>query len=328
MLIISLVFLLSFLFISNCENNTQITEPNQQSLGSINQPLDELEKGVNNLTKSVEDGGKDPKYCGNAEFPKSTEITHNMTYIECQGGKDKNVTATFVAHLWANYVPKYQLLYWLACGKPQNPGIPTLTISKSQQNNHPYITWGFKYSHYYRVQKKINNDSWTVLPLIDNCWEGDDCGDNDDYEDTSVSLSNIENNYSYRVALKMFTSDCGANSNEVTYKPPPVTVYISGPTNLTSGQSGTFTANASNGVPSTYTYSWSKFQYCNDRSQSSDSKTDDGSRSVPCGFWESISGNTSTVYVSGSFPEFQLKVTVTDQNGSATDYHFVDVILP
>ena len=286
-LAIFILFAFAFLFLSSCENNTPITSPNQQSLESINQQLDELEKQVDDLTNSIVADTRDPKYCGNTEFPKSTEITNNMTYIECPGGEEQNVTTIFVARLWANYVPKYQLLYWLACGKPQNPGIPTLTISKSQQNNHPFITWGFKYSHYYRVQKKINNGSWTNLPLINNCWEGedgDDCGDNDDYEDTSVPLSNIENNYSYRVALKMFTSDYGANSNEVTYKPPAVTVYISGPTQLLSGQSGTFTANASYGVPSTYTYSWQKYQYCNDRSQSNDSKEDDGTRSVPWGF--------------------------------------------
>lgn len=127
-----------------------------------------------------------------------------------------------------------------------------------------------------------------------------------------------------KVKARLFTY-YGLSSNVVTYTPPPVTVYISGPTNLTSGQSGTFTANVTNGVPSTYSYSWSKYQYCNDRSQSDDSQKDDGTRGITCGYWRPTGTNSSTLYASGSPPRFKLKCTVTDINGSATDYHTVTV---
>ena len=161
LLIIFIVFTVAFLFISSCENNTPTTSPNQETVGRIDQQLDELEKQIDDLTNSINADTKDPENCGNLNF-----------------------------------------------------------------------------LHYF--------------------------------------------------------------------------------------QSGTFTANASNGAPSTYTYSWQKYQFCNDRSPDKD----DDTRSVPCGYWQSISSTSSTVYVSGFLPSFQLKCVVTDINGSATDYHTVSVSLP
>lgn len=335
-LIVFISLISSFLFIGSCENNNQITNSNQQSLESIDQQLDELEKNVNDLTRSVNAASKDPQYCGNANFPESSEITNPMTYAECEGDKDKTVTSTFVAHLWANYAPRFQRLYWRACGKPQYPGIPHITgLVKFQQNNHPHFTWNFRHSHYYIIQRSFgNNNNWVDIGTNDNCWDGewnhpgDDCGSNESlkFTDWGVNLNTITQNVYYRVLVKIFNY-VSLGGPEIVYSPLSLTVNINGPTQLLSGQSGTFIANIGDGVPP-YTYSWKKYQYCNDRSQSNDTAKDDGTRSVPCGFWESIPGNTSTVYVSGSFPEFQLKVTVTAQNGSATDYHLVTVSLP
>ncbi len=343
LLIIIVTIAFVFLFISSCENSNQITSPKQQSSGNINQQLDDLEKNVAELSQSVSsssvssqntdgDGGRDPQYCGNDDFPTFT-YTGTMSYNECAWSPEQWPEAEFIAILWANYAPRFTDLDFRACGKEQYPEIPSITgLSKSQQNNHPHFTWNFRHSHYYIIQRSIgNNNNWVDIGTNNNCWYGDypnvDCGTNESlrFTDWGINLSTITQNVYYRVSVQIFSS-FSQGDPQIVYT-PSLTVNITGPNNLLSGQAGTFTANVSGGVPP-YSYSWKKYQYCNDRSQSDDSKKDDSTRSVPCGSWKSISGNTATVYVSGSYPAFLLKVTVTAQNGSDVDYHFVDVTLP
>lgn len=328
LLIISIVFSFAFLFIGSCEDNKQITSPNQQSLQSIDQQLDELERGVNELTKSVVDGTKGTKeLCCNNSFP-GFNYGGTTTGLNCPPSGEEYIPKLDCAKLWAKYqhTPNGQLGN-KGCDKPIPFMVPTITgLTKFQQGNNPYFTWNFMYCHYYRVERKIGSGGWSLISEKENC--NSYCiSEANQFTDLTINLNTITQNISYRVRGNIFNSFSSGGSI-ITYTPPAVTVNISGPTHLTTVETGTFVANTSGGVPSTFTYSWSKYQYCNDRSQSSDSKKDDGTRGVPCGYWRSIGSTSSTVYVSESLPSFNLKCVVTDINGSATDYHYVTVSLP
>ena len=329
--LISTMIMISMTMLStnSCENRQQITGPQPESSESLEAQLDELGRGITNSKTAMSDSEQNNHInyiykhntmlvpCGNNFFPRYDWNGRKMSYDECPGDRGIIVSANFIANLWATYVPKNSELGTLACGKPQYPGIPSLSINKSQRNNHPFITWGFKFSHYYEVQRKINNGSWKTIATITNCEDGEgdsNCGNNDYYEDKSVLLSSLSKNYYYRVRLKLFTNSYGEYSNWVTYTPKSLAINISGPSTLKSGESGTFTAKVSGGVSSTYSYKWSKYQYCNG---------DIDTYGVACGYWRPVGNNSKTLYAAGSRPSFKLKCVVTDINGSATDYHTI-----
>jgi len=100
---------------------------------------------------------------------------------------------------------------------------------------------------------------------------------------------------------------------------PPLSVYISGPDYLASGELGTWTANASGGTPP-YSYSWSYYVYCNDiqleKSQSSDSEIIITPDAIPCGSWFTSSSTTNTFSRRGDDRSFIVKCIVTDASNN------------
>ena len=101
---------------------------------------------------------------------------------------------------------------------------------------------------------------------------------------------------------------------------------ISGPSQLTTLQTGTFIALTSGGSPP-YNYSWQKYQYCDDL-MGPENMEEIGTRGVTCGYWKPVSCTDDTLYISGFIPAFKLRVTVTDINGSDSDDHYIYVTLP
>jgi len=83
------------------------------------------------------------------------------------------------------------------------------------------------------------------------------------------------------------------------YVCPPLSVSISGPTQLPSGQSGTFTANVGGGTPA-FSYQWYKKIICSAR------------HAAPCNQWYALSNSNSSSIQTSEVWDFYLKVTVTD----------------
>lgn len=267
--------------------------------------------------------------CCNNNFPDdNTTVT---SFKECPWYSEIiNYPRYDCALLWAEYVsdPNSTLGY-SACDEPIPDNVPNInSLQKSQQNNHPYFTWNFIFSHYYYVEKKIDNGQWNIISTIENCINGevqDPCGDVLEFTDISVDLTSIQNNIYYRIRAKIY-NHVSPGGTTIVYSPPPVSVNITGPTQLTTIQTGEFTAVVSDGIPP-YTYSWSKYQYCEGIGpESSDQGV--GIEGIPCDSWRLLPFTTATINVGGFIPGFKLKVTVNDQNNSDIDFHVVDVYLP
>jgi len=106
--------------------------------------------------------------------------------------------------------------------------------------------------------------------------------------------------------------------------PVPLSVTISGPTYLSEGETGTFTANPSGGSGTYTNYQW---WYRYDGEIESLEKSVPGAKLPPVGTWyylEDRKGDQSITF--GPSYNFSLKCTVTDSKGStATDIHTVIV---
>lgn len=158
-LIVFVLFSFAFLFIGSCENNTPITSSNQQSLESIDQQLDELEKNVAGLNISISDSvntslsntmdGTRAYHCCNNSFPGTDIDTSSLD--ECFNGDPEIVLTGFnCAKLWAAYNHSYPGgLGAKACGQPiPVTNVPNITgLTKSQSGNNPYFNWNFMYCH-------------------------------------------------------------------------------------------------------------------------------------------------------------------------------------
>ncbi len=310
------ISLMLILLIIGCQNDNIINTPNL----SDNSGIDVQEQ----LLRPLLD-------CCNNNFPDNN--TTVMSFEECpESGENVNYPRYDCALLWAEYVtdPNSSLGY-SACNEPLPDNVPNInSIQKSQQNNHPYFTWDFLFSHFYYVEKKIDNGQWNIIATIENCADGENsvsCGDPNtlNYTDTSVDINTIQNNIYYRIRAKIY-NNVSPGGTTIVYTPVPLSVNITGVTQLTTIQTGEFTAVAEGGVPP-YTYTWSKYQYCDGIGpESSDHGI--GIEEISCGSWRSLPFTTATINVGGFVPGFKLKVTVNDQNNSDIDYHVVDVYLP
>lgn len=263
--------------------------------------------------------------CCNQRFPATSELPGgDASIIWCPGGQDEEITCLDCAKLWAAYNPyEDSSLYGRACEQEIPDYVPPITwLSGSISNDHPSLTWNFVWSHFYVLKRKIGDGEWSTITTMANCSTGiNNCPCNESYLDESISLSNESYNVYYNVYARMWDSYISPTAPQTVFK-KTLAVSISGPTQLTTIQSGQFTANVSGGCPP-YSYAWYKYQECQDR------KLSDNIESIPCGEWRKLAATTQTFLQSGFIPGFQLKVIVTDQeNDSAIDYHYVTVVLP
>lgn len=113
---------------------------------------------------------------------------------------------------------------------------------------------------------------------------------------------------------------------DVTYyppPPPPLSVYISGPTSLSCGESGTFTANVSGGTGDITNYKWWKR---NDIGGGGINSIDIGTRALPGGIWYEIAGWEGQQTIQAQeWNDFSLKCRVYKGSGTAEDIHSVNV---
>lgn len=107
------------------------------------------------------------------------------------------------------------------------------------------------------------------------------------------------------------------NTIPVTQDPYPVlTATMSGPSYLSSGQSGTWSVTASGGTPP-YSYSWSYYVYCDILSEMSTEEIGEITpNAVPCGYWYSFGSTTNTASRTSDGRAFQVKCVVTDASNS------------
>ncbi|GEM_PF-855541 len=103
-------------------------------------------------------------------------------------------------------------------------------------------------------------------------------------------------------------------------KNEPLSVYITGPSYLNGGQTGTWTAHPSGGR-TPYHYHWEYYVFCDGIENFGDINPDN----VPCGYWFDFGGDSPTASRS-DWRSFKVKVTVTDANNStAVAYKTVTV---
>lgn len=309
--------LLTFALITSCEDITNSDTQSHQMEESHNR----------NLSRVLE-------FCVNNNFPPYDGINWEISYSPCQQGSTvPDFPAVDAAKLWNNHVTSASgSLGFLACSCYDDPhNIEGVNVTKSQSGNYPYITWDFKFSHYYIVKRKINSGNWVDLVTLMNCYDDErdeDCGDTDNHEytDTSLNLSTLAGTVEYAVYTGVFDNSAVSN-NIVSYVGEGLDVTISGPTTMTTLQTGQFTANVTGGE-SPYSFSWQKYQYCNDLLEASTEK-EGGIESIPCGQWRSVGSNQSTLSTGGFIPGIKIKVTVTDSNVDVSnDLHSVVVTLP
>jgi len=314
---------LSFLLVfggilSNCDLITNVDTPNHQM-------EDDRPENLNKVLA----------YCVNNNFPPHSGINWEISYSPCQQGSPiPDFPAVDAAKLWNNHVTSpVGTLGFLACSCYDDPhSIQGVNVTKSQSGNYPYITWGFKFSHYYVIKRRINSGSWVVLDTLMNCYTGEldsDCGDADNhgYVDSSLNLSTLSGTVEYAVYTGVFNTTVVSN-NAVSYEGEVLAVSISGPTSMTTLQTGLFTANVTGGE-SPYSFSWQKYQYCDDLLSETSSSEMSGTESIPCGRWRSVGSDQSTLSTGGFIPEIIVKVTVTDDDSNiSTDTHSVVVTLP
>jgi hypothetical protein len=214
-----------------------------------------------------------------------------------------------------------QKLNYLGCGE-STPGIIRAPewISSATAAGYPEISWGFVYSHKYVLERKVGNNSWVVMDSLENCMTNyDELGDSS-WVDSSILPTSMTVNHYYRAKSQVYHQYSSPTSS-VKFS-VPVDVSISGPTSITTLQTGTFTTSVSGGLPG-YEYEWWKYQECDDPKAPIDPKA------PPCGSWVKLSGTASSINVGGVIPSFRLKVVVSDQDDvTDTDTHYVIVTLP
>lgn len=263
--------------------------------------------------------------CCNGRFPEYAQLPGGTaSLIWCLGGGEDEITCLDCVRLWATHNPhEHSSLDYRACGQGVPGEVPPITwVNGSVSNDHPSLTWAFMWCHFYVLKRKIGDGQWSTVTTMANCSTGiNNCPCNESYLDESISLSNQSNNVYYRVYARMWDAYISPTAPQAVFK-KTLTVSISGPTQLTTIQSGQFTANVYGGCPP-YSYTWYKYQECQDGDQMHDTE------SIPCGSWRTLAATSQTIIQGGNIPGFNLRVVVTDQeNDSATDYHYVTVVLP
>lgn len=266
--------------------------------------------------------------CNNRWPPAGDDPTFPSGLIWCEGGEEDEITLRDCAEIWAKYNPSVgvQLGFQACGGSPPEMVTPVASLDGSVVNNHPKLDWSFVYSHHYVIKRKIGTGSWVIIEEQDNCTTIDisECGDTY-FIDNNINVSTLTNYVYYRVYSEIFDEEANS-APQVEFQPPPVIVTISGPTRLTTLETGQFTANVTSGVPP-YSYTWYKYQECDDPWLLAGSQ--DGIRAPPCGSWRLLPSSYATITTGGNIPGFRLKVIVTDNlNRTGLDYHYVRVVLP
>jgi len=229
-------------------------------------------------------------YCCNNGMPSAARPDTLTTRLKlCDGDPgEESLTGKECAIVWSQYnLEMNQNLGYQACGKnlelsPRKPD----WISGSTISGNPYLEWGFVYNHYYRIERKIGNGSWSLLASLDNIVEDFLTPGDSSYTDLSVTTGSMNFNHYYRVKSDIF--DSFSSSTEVIEYEVPINVTISGPTSITTLQKGTFTTTVGGGLPG-YTYEWWKFQDCDEIFK------EPGTKAPPCGSWVKLSGTSSSI---------------------------------
>jgi hypothetical protein len=177
-------------------------------------------------------------YCCNNGMPNAQRPDSLNTRLKwCFGDPDEeSLSGKDCAILWSHYnLEMYQILGYQACGGEVDlyPRTPDW-ITGSTVNGNPLLEWGMVYNHYYRVERKVGNGSWSLLASLDNVIEDYlNLGDST-YTDLSVTTGTMSYNHYYRV--KSDVSDTYSPSTDVIEYEVPVNVSISGPTSITTLQ--------------------------------------------------------------------------------------------
>jgi len=263
-------------------------------------------------------------FCCNTLWPKYSYNHSEASRLHwCPDDElEEHFTGLECAKAWAMYNKVMnQKLNYLGCGE-STPSIIREPdwISSATTGGYPEISWGFVYTHKYVVERKIGNATWVVMDSLENCMTlYNDLGDSS-WVDSSVLVSSMSTNHYYRIKSQIYHQYSSPTSS-VKYG-VPVVVNISGPTSITTLQTGTFTTSVTGGLPG-YEYEWWKYQECDDPKAPIDPKA------PSCGSWVKLSGTSSSIIVGGVRPSFRLKVVVSDQDDvTDTDTHYVIVTLP
>ena len=147
-------------------------------------------------------------------FGAGKDIT--MTFAQCEGDEETGIIAWRCARLWAEYNDlKGSDLRYFACGKSIPAGVPGISnISSSIINFYPKIKWGFIYSHYYVLYRKIGNGQWCTIQIDNHLNDGISYGPTE-YVDPVVELNKISGYVYYYLKTRIF-SDYSSASNTVT----------------------------------------------------------------------------------------------------------------
>lgn len=326
-----------FFFAISCETEDNLTNSKDYSLNEKNQKLDISDKDMHNLSTEISYSGnplatfsensKDGHCCNNSFPPSGSPNSPSDMYV-CENDEDEiKLKLKYCAMTWAKYnpTPNSPLGYKACGGSVPWTSVPNIKgLTKLQQGSNPYFTWNFMYCHKYKIEKKIGDGSWSFYANIEPS-AGYRYPTKQNFIDTHENLNTITQSISYRVRGDIF-GEYSSGGPVIIYNPTSssISVSISGPSSLKSGQSGTFTANVSDGTPP-YSYSWKKYQYCDNRSQTNVIIKDEEDKSIPCDYWRPTGTNSKTLYSAGFPPKFKLKVTVTDNSGSGVAYKTMTV---